>query len=174
MRPMKILVVDDAPTNRQILQVFLSRLGHQVVLANDGAEALERFAAERPDLVLMDVMMPKVDGYEAAAMIKAQFGERWVPIVFLSALTTDEQMVEGLEAGGDDYLTKPINFVLLKAKLRSFARTLEMQRRLDTAHKQMASISENISDAVVTADLAGTIRWASQSALQTFSYTWTN
>lgn len=167
---MKILVVDDAPTNRKILQVFLGRLGHQVILASDGAEAIVQFGAERPDLVLMDVMMPNMDGLEAAAQIKAQFGERWVPIVFLSALTTDEQMVSGLESGGDDYLTKPVNFTVLKAKLRSYARTLEMQRKLDAAHKQMASISENISDAVVTADTAGTIRWASQSALLTFGY----
>lgn len=168
---MKILVVDDAPTNRKILQVFLGRLGHQVILAGDGEEAIVQFGAERPDLVLMDVMMPKMDGLEAAARIKAQFGERWVPIVFLSALTTDEQMVSGLESGGDDYLTKPVNFIVLKAKLRSYARTLEMQRKLDAAHKQMASISENISDAVVTADTTGMIRWASQSALQTFGYT---
>jgi CheY-like chemotaxis protein len=158
-RSLKILVVDDAPTNRQILEVFLGRLGHSIVTANDGEQAVAAFEAEQPDLILMDVMMPRMDGYEAAAKIKSMSKERWVPLVFLSALTTDEQMVTGLESGGDDYLTKPINFVMLKAKIRSLARTLDMQHKLDTARKQMASISENINDAVVTADVAGIIRW---------------
>lgn len=170
-RSLKILVVDDAPTNRQILEVFLGRLGHSIVTANDGEQAVAAFEAEQPDLILMDVMMPRMDGYEAAAKIKSMSKARWVPLVFLSALTTDEQMVTGLESGGDDYLTKPINFVMLKAKIRSLARTLDMQRKLDAARKQMASISENINDAVVTADVAGIIRWASQSALAVFGYT---
>ncbi len=119
-----ILVVDDTATNRQILGVFLKKLGHQVDLAEDGAQAVELFAAKAYDLVIMDVMMPVMDGYEATRRIKAMCGNRWVPVIFLSALDKDESLVTGLEAGGDDYLPKPVNFVVLAAKLRSLSRAL--------------------------------------------------
>ena len=96
----QILVVDDSSTNRQILQVFLKRLGCQVVMAEDGQQGLDRFLAESPDLVFMDVMMPVMDGYEATRRIKAASADRWVPVIFLSALDKDQNVVVGLEAGG--------------------------------------------------------------------------
>ena len=73
-------------------------------------------------------MMPVMDGFEAARQIKAMTAERWTPVIFLSALNRDENLVEGLEAGADDYLTKPINFVVLEAKLRSMQRSLALQQ----------------------------------------------
>lgn len=170
LRPLKILVVDDAPTNRQILSVFLGKLGHSIITAEDGFQAVEKFSTLLPDLVLMDVMMPGMDGYEATRRIKAQSGERWAPVIFLSALDKDENLVAGLDAGGDDYLTKPINFVVLDAKICSVSRTLDMQRNLDAARKQMASISDNIVDGVITMDTSNTIRWASHSAHAIFGY----
>ncbi|HEY6896326.1 MAG TPA: SpoIIE family protein phosphatase [Rhodocyclaceae bacterium] len=166
----KVLAVDDTATNRQILQVFLSKLGYETIAAADGAEAVRRFIDDKPDIVLMDVMMPVMDGYEATRQIKSLSGGRWVPVIFLSALDKDENLVAGLNAGGDDYLTKPINFVILDAKLRSFARTLEMQRNLDMARKQVAAIAENIIDAIVTIDEQGVINWCSPSALSMFGY----
>jgi CheY-like chemotaxis protein len=128
---LRVLVVDDTATNRQILQVFLKKLGFEVVSAADGAQAIEQFTATRPDLVLMDVMMPVMDGYEATRRIKAMSGDRWVPVVFLSALDKEENLVAGLDAGGDDYLSKPINFVVLDAKLRSITRSIHLQRTID-------------------------------------------
>ena len=109
-----VLVVDDTATNRQILQVFLKKLGFRVDTAVDGAKAIERFVEGQPDLVLMDVMMPVMDGYEATRRIKQLCGDRWVPVVFLSALDKEENLVMGLDAGGDDYLHKPVNFVVLE------------------------------------------------------------
>lgn len=132
--PLSVLVVDDTATNRQILQVFMNKLGFRVLTADDGAQAVERFAAELPDIVLMDVMMPVMDGYEATRRIKALAGERWVPVIFLSALDKEENLVAGLDAGGDDYLAKPVNFVVLDAKLRSIRRTLDLQHRLQAYH----------------------------------------
>lgn len=129
--PCHVLVVDDTATNRQILSIFLKKMGHTVEVAVDGAEAVAKFAAGSYDLVIMDVMMPVMDGYEATRRIKALCGERWVPVVFLSALDKDEHLVAGLEAGGDDYLPKPVNFVVLKAKLRSLIRSLALRRELD-------------------------------------------
>lgn len=127
----KVLIVDDTSTNRQILAVFLRKLGFATVMAENGVKAIEAFKAEQPDLILMDVMMPEMDGYEATRHIKALCGNRWVPVIFLSALDKDENLVLGLDAGGDDYLYKPVNFVILDAKLHSLVRTLDWQRRLD-------------------------------------------
>ena len=169
-RPLKVLAVDDTATNRQILSVFLSKLGYEVITAENGAVAVDMFEKERPDMVLMDVMMPIMDGYEATRRIKALAGDHWVPVVFLSALSKDENLVAGMDAGGDDYLAKPINFVVLDAKLRSFARTLHMQRSLDASRKQMAAISENIIDGIITTNSTGIITWASRAALDIFGY----
>jgi CheY-like chemotaxis protein len=132
-----VLVADDMATNRQILAVFLKKLGHTVDLAVDGADAVSKFAAKPYDLVIMDVMMPVMDGYEATRRIKALCGDRWVPVIILSALDKDESLVAGLDAGADDYLPKPVNFVVLEAKLRSLTRALLLRRELDEAHRYL-------------------------------------
>lgn len=168
--PLKVLVVDDTPTNRQILMVFLKKLGFSVVLAENGAQAIERFNSEQPDLILMDVMMPVMDGYEATRRIKAMCGERWVPVIFLSALDKEEDMVTGLDAGGDDYLHKPVNFVILDAKLRSLMRTLDLQHRLDEARRRIAAITDTLVDGVITIDEVGTIQWANPPVEAIFGY----
>jgi len=154
---MKVLAVDDNRTNLHILQVFLKKLGHEVILAENGEEAVQRFAAERPDLVLLDIMMPIMDGFEAARRIKAMTVDRWTPVVFLSALNRDENLVEGLEAGADDYLTKPINFVVLEAKLRSMQRSLAMQQETSDALRRVQAISDNVMEAIITIDEGGKI-----------------
>ncbi|HEX8963976.1 MAG TPA: fused response regulator/phosphatase [Rhodocyclaceae bacterium] len=136
-RAFKVMVVDDTSTNRHILQVFLKKLGYAVVFAEDGAQAVAQFAAEQPDLVLMDVMMPVMDGYEATRRIKRSCEGRWVPVVFLSALDKEENLIAGLDAGGDDYLFKPVSFTVLDAKLRSLSRTLRMQRTLEETQRDL-------------------------------------
>lgn len=157
MAKLRVLAVDDNRTNLHILQVFLKKLGHDVSLAENGAEALKRFEAVRPDLVLLDIMMPVMDGFEAARRMKALTRERWVPIIFLSALNRDENLVEGLEAGGDDYLTKPVNFIVLEAKMRSMQRALQLQQRAVEAYKRLQVISDNVFEAIITIDAAATI-----------------
>ncbi|HRE17344.1 MAG TPA: SpoIIE family protein phosphatase [Rhodocyclaceae bacterium] len=157
MPPLRVLAVDDNRTNLHILKVFLKKLGHEVLSAENGREAVDCFERERPDLVLLDIMMPIMDGFEAARLIKAQSAEHWVPIIFLSALNRDENLVEGLEAGGDDYLTKPINFVVLEAKVRSIQRALFLQQRAGEAMRRMQSISDAVMEAIVTIDSSGTI-----------------
>lgn len=168
---LRVLVVDDMITNRQLLQTFLTRLGCEVVAAEDGAQAVTMFEREAPDLVFMDVMMPVMDGYEATRRIKAMAGDRWVPVVFVSALDKDENLVAGLEAGGDDYLAKPINFVVLHAKLLSLARTLNFQRRLDEAHRLNEAVTDNIADCVVSIDEHGAILSATSMTIVMFGYT---
>ena len=166
----KVLVVDDTATNRQILQVFLKKLGYQVDSAVDGAQAVERFIEGSPDLVLMDVMMPVMDGYEATRRIKKLCGDRWVPVVFLSALDKEENLVTGLDAGGDDYLHKPVSFVVLDAKLRSMTRSIRMQRALDENRRRTQAISDNIIDGIVTIDEHGIIQSVNAAARGMFGY----
>lgn len=128
---LRVMVVDDTAVNRQILKVFLERLGYIFLGAGDGDEALATFVRERPDVVLMDVMMPQVNGYEATRRIRELSGERWVPVIFISALDRNDNLIDGLEAGGDDFMSKPINFIVLDAKLRSLRRMVALQRRVE-------------------------------------------
>ncbi len=167
---MKVLAVDDNRTNLHILQVFLKKLGHQVILAENGEVAVQRFQSEHPDLVLLDIMMPVMDGFEAARQIKALSKERWVPIIFLSALNRDENLVEGLEAGADDYLTKPINFVVLEAKLRSTQRSLAMQQAAINALERLQAISDNVLDAIITTDDHGMIASVNRASERIFGW----
>ncbi|MCE1239819.1 MAG: SpoIIE family protein phosphatase [Azonexaceae bacterium] len=167
---MKVLAVDDNRTNLHILQVFLKKLGHQVILAADGAQAVEKFAEEQPDLVLLDIMMPIMDGFEAARRIKAASQARWTPIIFLSALSRDENLVEGLEAGADDYLTKPVNFVVLEAKLRSMQRSLALQEAALSSAARLQAISDNVLDAIITADERGRITTVNRATERIFGW----
>src|SRR5574343_1033465 len=170
IQKMKVLAVDDNRTNLHILQVFLKKLGHDVILAENGEEALRRFEAESPDLVLLDIMMPIMDGFEAARRIKAIRAERWTPVIFLSALNRDENLVEGLDAGADDYLTKPINFVVLEAKLRSMQRSLAMQQAAIDSLRRVQAISDNVLDAIVTSDENGIIVSVNHSTERIFGW----
>lgn len=169
-KTLKVLVVDDTATNRTILQLFLTKLKMQVVTAENGVLAIEAFALESPDIIIMDVMMPVMDGFEATRRIKAMTGDRWVPVVFLSALDKEENLVAGLDAGGDDYLPKPVNFVVLEAKMRSLSRSLAIQRSLDFERKRAAAISDNLVDGVVTIDEKAIIQWCNPVLETIFGY----
>lgn len=105
-------------------------MGYIPLTAMSGQEAIERFTSESPDLVLMDIMMPDMDGYEATAKIKALNPGKWTPIVFLSALEQEDSVVKGLDVGGDDYLTKPVRFLTLQAKINAMQRIAKLQRQI--------------------------------------------
>lgn len=123
---MKILVVDDQSANRAILQFLLEDEGHEVVEAKDGQEALDLYQEHDIDLVLMDVMMPVMDGLEATQKIKAiQTDGNHVPIIFLTAQDDDKALTKCLQSGGDDFLAKPYNEVVLKAKITAHGRIRE-------------------------------------------------
>ncbi|MCD4500213.1 SpoIIE family protein phosphatase [Chromobacterium vaccinii] len=126
-----ILLVEDSATNRYFIEQFIQKLGYLCVSAKNGVEAVEYCRSKVPDLVLMDVIMPEMDGLQATTELRKLFGEHWVPIIFLTSLNELESVVSGLKAGGDDYLAKPVSFDLLTAKIHVFLRIAEMQNQIN-------------------------------------------
>jgi two-component system, HptB-dependent secretion and biofilm response regulator len=129
-RTYTVLIADDSKHIRYLLRHLVATLGYTPVMAEDGEEALQLFTTVTPDLVLLDVMMPKLNGYEVAQRIRSQLSSSWVPIIFLSAASEEENEIQGLEVGGDDYLTKPIRLSVLAAKIRVMKRLADMHRAL--------------------------------------------
>jgi adenylate cyclase len=137
--PPRILAVDDVPTNLEILKVRLEAHGYEVVTAADGEEALARARELAPDLVLLDIMMPKLDGISVLKQLKQEAGERFVPVILVTAKADTRDIVAGLEAGGEDYITKPFEQAALLARVRSLLRTKELH---DTVHQQTVKLKE--------------------------------
>ncbi|CAK0778410.1 two-component system, HptB-dependent secretion and biofilm response regulator [Gammaproteobacteria bacterium] len=127
---MKILIVDDNRLNVVTTSTYCRTWGHSVVTAMDGAQAVERYQAERPDLILMDVMMPVMNGFDATARIRTLAEPHWVPIILLTALGSEDDLVRGIASGADDYLTKPVNFTILREKIRVMERIATIQGQL--------------------------------------------
>lgn len=126
---LNVLAVDDSNTNRQLMQAMLKKMGHSVRLAEDGVEALALCEQSLPDLVLMDVAMPVMSGFDAVKEMRRRYSD-WFPILFLSAQTSNQEVVEGMRAGGDDYLFKPVNYEILQAKIRTFQIRIEQNQNL--------------------------------------------
>ncbi len=118
----RILVTDDNPLNVKLLSAKLTREYYSVITAENGVQAVEKAASEKPDLILLDVMMPEMDGFEACRQIKANPVTRGIPVVMVTALSDVQDRVRGLDAGADDFLTKPINDIALMARVRSCLR----------------------------------------------------
>lgn len=127
---MKIRVVDDSATMRAALAKMLAKMGHEALTAESGAQAIRLYDSEPPDLVLLDVQMPGMDGFEVAARLREIRPGEWVPLIFLSSQEDDEDVERGIAAGGDDYLIKPTSNVVLNAKIRAMQRICDMRQRL--------------------------------------------
>jgi PAS domain S-box-containing protein len=167
---LKILIADDTLLNRRLLSTFLSKMGHQVILAEDGLQAVEAFQREQPDLVFMDVVMPRMDGLEATGRIKALCGSRWVPVFIVSSLEKPDELAAGLEAGADDYLPKPLNFRILEAKMRSIMRTLGLQRSVVRTLRRTQAITDHMLDSLITMDDKGVVRSCNPATSTLFGY----
>nr|WP_225933962.1 fused response regulator/phosphatase [Pseudomonas azerbaijanoccidentalis] len=138
LEPLTILIAEDSAADRMLLSSIVRRQGHEVLTAANGAEAVEAFRQQRPQLVLMDAMMPVMDGFEAAQQIKALAGETLVPIIFLTSLSESEALARCLEAGGDDFLAKPYNQVILAAKIKAMDRLRRLQATVLQQRDQIA------------------------------------
>ncbi|HRO32280.1 MAG TPA: PleD family two-component system response regulator [Brevundimonas sp.] len=126
----RILVVDDVEPNVRLLEAKLTLEYYDVVTATDGAGALVRAAADQPDIILLDVMMPGMDGFETCKRLKADPATRHIPVVLVTALDGREDRIRGLEAGADDFVTKPIDDVILFARVRSLVRLKQVMDEL--------------------------------------------
>jgi two-component system cell cycle response regulator len=141
----RILVVDDIELNRRVLEAKLSAEYYQVLLASDGNEALKVARADSPDVVLLDVMMPGLDGYETCKLLKQDERTRHIPVLMVTALDERESRVKALEFGADDYLTKPVDDMQLMARLRNLARMkplLDELRLREATGRRMGAWSE--------------------------------
>src|SRR2546423_9613365 len=126
----RILVVDDVPANVKLLEARLSAEYFDVLTAASGAEALQICARAECDIILLDVMMPDIDGFEACRRLKSSPATHFIPVVMITALDSPADRVRGLEAGADDFLTKPVSDVVLLARVRSLTRLKMMTDEL--------------------------------------------
>jgi diguanylate cyclase (GGDEF)-like protein/PAS domain S-box-containing protein len=143
---------------------FLEQAGHQVTHVMDGLAAVNAFAASPPDMVLMDVVMPVMDGINATRSIKALGGARWIPVMLMTGLSSRDEIVAGLQAGADDYLIKPIVFEVLQARIQSMQRIATMQDSL-------FGILDNVYEGILTIDEQGCIQSYNRAAESIFGYT---
>ena len=147
-RPAKILVVDDTPQNVKLLTDLLTVKGYAVVTAASGAEALARIEADRPDLVLLDVVMPGMSGYEVCQRIRADKANGIMPVVMVTALDPAAERIKGLDAGADDFLTKPINLPELLARVRSLLRIKQLYDTVETQSAELAELNRTLEQRV--------------------------
>jgi len=146
--PPRILVVDDNPTNVEILRVRLVSQGYEVVTAADGEAALAQARALDPDLVLLDIMMPKLDGIAVLKELKQDARLKFVPVIMVTAKADPRDMVAGLEAGGDDYLTKPFEQAVLVARVRSLLRIKELHDTVQQQAQELSSWNQQLEERV--------------------------
>jgi len=151
----RILVVDDHPDNVEIIQARLESRGYQVETAANGQQALDRVTENPPHLVLLDVMMPLMDGYEVARRIKSDSSLPFIPIILVTARDSTEDKVEGLDAGAEDYLTKPVNFPELEARVRSMLRIKRLQDELDEKNRELEEANRQLRKLSITDGLTG-------------------
>lgn len=144
LRPKKILIADDNQSDAEILQSLLRDNGYATVLASNGIDAIESAIKEYPDLVLLDVDMPGENGYEVARQLKSHRATRFVPIIMLTALAELNAKIEGLEAGVDDYLTKPYRPIELLTRIRSLLRVKALNDQLDDAESIIFTLARII------------------------------
>jgi adenylate cyclase len=143
--PPRILIVDDNPTNREVLQVRLNSQGYEVITAVDGEDALAKVREFEPDLVLLDVMMPKLDGISVVKQLKQDSKLRFIPVILVTAKADTRDVVIGLDAGGDDYLTKPFEQAALVARVRSMLRIKELHDKVQMQAAQLQEQTEQLS-----------------------------
>ncbi len=126
----KILVVDDMPENVELIEAYLSLEHYDVITASSGKEVLQKLKEEKLDVILLDVMMPEISGYEVCKIVKSNPETQFIPVLMLTALSELEDRIKGIEAGADDFLIKPINRLELKTRVKSLLKVKCMHDRL--------------------------------------------
>ncbi|HVG45849.1 MAG TPA: diguanylate cyclase [Longimicrobium sp.] len=148
--PVRVLVVDDLPDNVEILRARLESRGYAVATASNGEEALAAVHADPPQLILCDVMMPGIDGYEVARRIKRDESLPFIPIILVTALSETEHIVQGLNTGADDYIAKPYHFQELEARVRAMLRIKRLQDELDLKNRELEVANKRLKKLSIT------------------------
>jgi class 3 adenylate cyclase/CheY-like chemotaxis protein len=160
--PPRILIVDDTPANVHILQTRLAAHGYDIVTASDGEEALAAVPAAQPDLILLDVMMPKLDGFEVCRRLRADTALPFIPIIMVTAKSDPKDVVAGLEAGGDEYLTKPVDQAALVARVKSMLRIKQLHDTVQALAEERAewnrTLERRVADQVSQLEQLGRLR----------------
>ena len=154
-KPPRILVVDDNETNRDILVTRLNVHGYELLQAADGEEALAAARQHRPDLILLDIMMPKIDGIEVTKQLKADSSMPFTPIILVTAKADSKDVVAGLEAGADEYLTKPVDQLALVARVKSVLRLKELH---DTVTDWNKTLEQRVAEQVGEIERIGRLK----------------
>lgn len=150
-----VLVVDDDWMTREIVEAHLARAGFRVAQASGGAQALALAEADPPDVILLDVRMGDMDGYEVCRQLKDNARTRRIPVVTITALDEDAQRQQALQAGADDFLAKPINPLIMLARVRSLVRIARLSRALSGQQQALAAVlSHHVDPATAAAILA--------------------
>lgn len=136
-----VLVVDDNEQNLELIQAYLEELGCPIRIARDGVEALQSIEEQEPDIILLDIMMPRMSGFQACARIKSNPQTRDIPVVMVTALNEVGDVERAVESGADDFLTKPVNKLELLTRVRSLLRVRQLKRQLDRTLEQMRRMS---------------------------------
>ena len=139
---MKILLVEDSATLRFAMRNYIIEAGHTSLVAQTGEEALQLLETTPVDMIIMDVEMPGLNGFETTRLIREWLGGHWIPIIFVTGRNEDESYQEGIEAGGDDYLIKPVSAMILKAKIRALERISEMRDQLNHLNAELEALSQ--------------------------------
>jgi CheY-like chemotaxis protein len=146
VRNSTILIADDTPQNVELLQAYLDELGCRVVVACDGQETLDRVAETHPDLILLDIMMPRVSGFEICKRLKSDPATAGIPICMVTALNEDGDIERAVDAGTDDFLSKPINRWELLTRVRSLLRVRHLQNELERTLSYLEEVDQARGD----------------------------
>lgn len=141
-----VLVVDDNEQNLELLNAYLDDLGGPIRLARDGLQAIESVKRSPPDIILLDIMMPRMSGYQVCETLKKNTATRDIPIIMVTALNEVGDVERAIDAGADDFLTKPVNKLELITRVRSLLRVRQLKRDLDAAVNQVRAMRDQTSE----------------------------
>ena len=163
-----ILIVDDTPANLSVLFDLLGNAGYKVLIAEEGESALELAENQPPDLILLDILMPGMDGFATCKALKASHRTRDIPVIFMSALSETEKKLSGFQLGAVDYITKPFRNEEVLARIDTHLRIQQLQNQLQESEQRLSQIISGSKDAIVTVDSEGTILMFNPAAEQIF------
>jgi CheY-like chemotaxis protein len=139
----RVLIADDNQPNRELLEAYLDDEGYEIIMAGDGEQTMERVAEQAPDIILLDIMMPRLSGYEVCERLKADPATRSIPVLMVTALNEMGDIEKAIEKGCDDFLKKPVNRLELQTRVRSLLRVRHLQNERDRLLAYVAEVERS-------------------------------